>query len=203
MNHMYKDSVSNEIKVYKVHLSGNLDFSLVLVYEVSNAKHYLIGQYLFYKNKQLTFNSAHTTLVQSIFDGFSKGYLSKVYSDELFEMKSRKINGVDVYSLQCMFVDEPVYLDHINASAIYSVWNKTLHSSGFNYVLFHGNPILESEKHTLSYEVFVNREREMQQVPGFYVANENIHISFQEKMTIIDFLEEDDIGEIDIENWAF
>jgi len=201
MNRIYDKRTFNDVKVYQVYLSSDLEFRLILIYEISDRSYYLIGHYLIYGNQQLTFNLAHSQYLYSILDGFAKGYLYKAHSDELFSVKSRKVDGVDVSSLRCEFLEENTYLDHITVSGMVRIWQRVLHTSPYNFLEYHNDSILEAEKRELTYEAVENRESVIKDIPGFLIKNYKIHIVYTEKLTIIDFLNDDDVEEVENEDY--
>jgi len=201
MNRIYNKGTWSEVKVYQVYLSSDLGFRLILLYEVSDRSYYLVGYYLFYRKQQLTFNLAHSQYLYSILDGFAKGYLSRAHSDELFSVKSRKVDGTDVSSLRCEFLENNIYLDHIIVSGMVRIWQKVLHTSPYNFLAYHNDSILEAKKKVLAYEVVENRELVTKDIPGFLINNYKIHIVYTEKLTLIDFLDEDDTEEVEYEDY--
>jgi len=201
MNRIYEKGQSNEVKVYQIYLSSDLEFNLIMLYEVSDSSYYLVGYYLFHRNQQLTFNLAHSQYLYSILDGFAKGYLSKVHSDELFSVRSRKVDGIDISSLRCEFLENNIYIDHIIVSGMASIWQKVLHTSPYHFLAYHNDPILEAKKRRLSYEIMENREMVIKEIPGFLINNYKIHIVYTEKLTIVDFLDKDDDQEVEYEEY--
>ena len=190
MSKIYEKKDNGNIKVYQVGLSPNLDFSLVLIYEMFDKGHSMIGQYLFYQKKQLTFNVTHSQYVFKVFEGFANKYLSKNYEDELFSVREQRVDNHDIISLKCEFLEENEYLNHIVVSSILNMWKRVMHTNLYNFLVYHNDPVLASQKKRIFFEIKEGYDSTLHHDPGFYAFNETIHVSYTEKYTVIDFLDD-------------
>lgn len=110
-----------------VPLTTDEKWVLHLLLEEDYKRSYIVGIWLSYAKQY------HTNSLQELYEireglrMYTRGLISKEYSNKLFEVSDRTVADVKEKSVRCKFIkNEKVYIDELEANAILQLWTDVL-----------------------------------------------------------------------------
>lgn len=121
-------SMNNEkYQGISVPLTTDEKWVLHLLLEEDNKRSYIVGMWLSYGGQYHTHSLQELYKIREGLRMYTRGLISKEYSNKLFDISDRTVADLKEKSVRCKFIkNEKVYIDELEANAILQLWADAL-----------------------------------------------------------------------------
>lgn len=110
-----------------VPLTTDEKWVLHLLLEEDYKRSYIVGMWLSYGGRYHTHSLPELYKIREGLRMYTRGLITKEYSNKLFEISDRTVADVKEKSVRCKFIEnEKVYIDELEANAMLQLWTDAL-----------------------------------------------------------------------------